>query len=61
MFITIRSTSPKKTIGDLEMDDVDDLEEDLGEIQLGPSFMKSMKYVDARPLTLKKASVNITF
>lgn len=43
------------------MDDVDDLEEDLGEIQLGPSFMKSMKYVDARPLTLKKASVNITF
>ncbi|PIK40008.1 hypothetical protein BSL78_23155 [Apostichopus japonicus] len=51
-----RSTSPKKTFGDLEMDDVDDLEEDLGEIQLGPSFMKSMKYVDARPLTLKKAS-----
>lgn len=44
------------------MDDVDedDLEQELRDVQLGPTIKKSMKYVDARPLTLKKAVVKLT-
>lgn len=55
---TMTSTTTKKevsTLGDIEMGDVDDLEEDLRDIQLGSYTPSSRKAIDSRPITLQLA------
>ena len=46
------------TFGDLELGDIDDLDEDLGDLHLGPTVTKSTKAVDARPITMKQGMVS---
>ncbi|XP_072028596.1 probable ubiquitin carboxyl-terminal hydrolase MINDY-4 [Amphiura filiformis] len=43
------------TFGDIEIGDIDDLDEELGDLHLGPTVTKVTKAVDARPITMKQA------
>ena len=47
------------TLGDLEMGDVDDLEEELRGVQLGSYTPSSRKPIDCRPITLQLAMVQM--
>lgn len=47
------------TLGDLEMGDVDELEAELGGIQLGSYTPSSKKPIDCRSITLQLAMVRL--
>ena len=55
-----KESAKTSTFGDLEIGDIDDLDEDLGDLHLGPTVTKSAKAVDARPITMKQAMVSLT-
>ncbi|XP_071505991.1 probable ubiquitin carboxyl-terminal hydrolase MINDY-4 [Diadema antillarum] len=50
-----KTSKEVSSLGDLEMGDVDDLEEDLRDIQLGSYTPSTRKPIDSRPITLQLA------
>ncbi|XP_038078272.1 probable ubiquitin carboxyl-terminal hydrolase MINDY-4 [Patiria miniata] len=50
-----RPAPVKQALGDVELGDIDDLDDDLGNLQLKPATRKSVKAADARPITQEQA------
>ena len=47
----------KQTLGDIELGDIDDLDDDLNNLQLRPTVKTTTKVADSRPITQQQAIV----
>ncbi|XP_071803789.1 probable ubiquitin carboxyl-terminal hydrolase MINDY-4 [Asterias amurensis] len=50
-----RASTVKQTLGDIELGDIDDLDDDLNNLQLRPTVKTTTKAADSRPITQQQA------